>query len=69
MDLNYLIKNELLKRHTKSYELAEKCGYTKQNLSLKLTKNDMRVSDLEKIANALDCDLSISFIPKDNVNQ
>lgn len=43
--------------------LAREMGQTPQNLTNKLTRNDMKVSDLEKIADALNCELVLEFKP------
>ena len=69
MDIEYIIRNELLKRHITLTELSNRLGVPRQNTSSKLKRINSKLSDLEKIANALDCELSISFIPRDNVNQ
>ena len=45
-------------------ELARRTGQTAQNLNNKYKRNVFKVSELEKIAEALDCDLKISFIDK-----
>lgn len=45
-------------------ELARRTGQTAQNLNNKYKRNVFKVSELEKIAAALDCDLKISFIDK-----
>ena len=46
-------------------ELARRMGQTPQNLNNKYKRNTFKVSELEKIANALDADLSIEFIDRD----
>ena len=46
-------------------ELARRSGQTSQNLSNKITRNNFKVSELEKIAEALDCEIKIQFIKKD----
>ena len=45
-------------------DLAEKLGVTQQNVSAKLKKNDMRISEIEKIASLLDYDVDIKFKQK-----
>lgn len=45
-------------------ELARRMGQTPQNLNNKYKRNTFKVSELEKIANALDADLSIEFIDR-----
>lgn len=45
-------------------DLSEKMGHTKQNLYQKLFRNRFKVSDLEKIAEILNCDVEVNFISK-----
>ena len=64
MDLNYIIRSELLRQNKDIKFLAQKFGCTKENLYNKLNRNDMKISTIERIAEALDCDLEIKFIPR-----
>ena len=45
-------------------DLAEKLGVTQQNVSAKLKKNDMRISEIEKIADVLEYEIDIKFKQK-----
>lgn len=45
-------------------ELARRTGQTPQNMNNKYKRNTFKVSELEKVAEALDADLKISFIDK-----
>ncbi len=45
-------------------ELARRTGQTPQNMNNKYKRNTFKVSELEKIAEALNADLKISFIDK-----
>ena len=56
------IKKCLKIRFISSVELARRLGITKQNLWNRYKRNDMRISDLERIANVLECKLQIDFI-------
>lgn len=56
------IKKCLKIRFISSVELARRLGITKQNLWNRYKRNDMRISDLERIANVLGCNLQIDFI-------
>ena len=47
-----------------SAELARLAGMTNQNLCNKYAKNKFTNLDLEKIANALNADLSVKFIDR-----
>ncbi|MCD8088210.1 MAG: helix-turn-helix transcriptional regulator [Oscillospiraceae bacterium] len=45
-------------------ELARRTGQTPQNMNNKYKRNTFKVSELEKIADALDADLKISFVDR-----
>lgn len=47
-------------------ELARRMGQTPQNLNNKYKRNAFKISELEKIADALDADLQIKFIDKNS---
>ena len=47
-------------------ELARRTNQTPQNMNNKYKRNTFKVSELEKIADALDADLKIQFICKEN---
>lgn len=64
MNISEMIKILCIKRNISVAELSVKLGNSKQNLFNKLYRNDMKTSDLEKIATALDCELKIEFIDK-----
>lgn len=59
MELKREIKILLAKKDMNMSDLANKMGMTKQNLSNKLSRNDMRVSEFENICNILDAELII----------
>ena len=46
-------------------ELARKTGQTPQNKNNKHRRNTFKISELEKIAEAFDAELKISFIDKE----
>ncbi|NBH12782.1 XRE family transcriptional regulator [Lachnospiraceae bacterium] len=46
------------------YNVAEATGQTRQNFSNKLKKGDFRESELRAIAEAVGCELVISFVDK-----
>lgn len=46
-------------------ELARRTGQTPQNMNNKHKRNTFKISELEKIAEALDAELQISFIDKE----
>ena len=58
------IKEALKKRGLKQNELAERLGINRVSLSRLLSdKNDMRISTIKKIADAIGCDVSEFFAP------
>lgn len=65
MNIAEMIKILCVKRNTSVAELSVKLGNSKQNLFNKLYRNDMKLSDIEKIAEALGCDISLQFVDKD----
>jgi hypothetical protein len=66
MNVNEIIKIICVKRNITVAELSVKMGFSKQNLFNKLYRNDMKVSDLEKILDALDCELKIGVLDKES---
>ena len=64
MNISELIKILCVKRNITVAELSVKMGFSKQNLFNKLYRNDMKVSDLEKVLGALDCELKLGVIDK-----
>lgn len=46
-------------------ELARRTGQTPQNLNNKYKRNTFKISELEKVADALDADLKIQFIDRE----
>ena len=47
-------------------ELARRTGQTPQNMNNKYKRNTFKVSELEKVAEALGADLKISFVDREN---
>ncbi|MGI5057341.1 helix-turn-helix domain-containing protein [Treponema socranskii] len=66
MNVSEIIKIICVKRNITVAELSVKMGFSKQNLFNKLYRNDMKVSDLEKILDALDCELKICVLDKES---
>lgn len=66
MDIKKLVQHALVDKGISLRELARIMDTTVQNLSNKLQRNDIRISDLEKIFEAMEFDLSISYKAKDN---
>lgn len=61
MDIAKEIKKILIDKDMTLTDLAEKLGVTQQNVSAKLKKNDMRISEIEKILGILGYKLDVEF--------
>ena len=60
------IKEVLKQRGLKQNDLADRLGINRVSLSRLLSdKNDMRISTIKKIADAIGCDVSEFFAPAD----
>lgn len=46
-------------------ELARKTGQTPQNMNNKYKRNTFKISELEKVAEAFDAELKITFVDKE----
>ena len=46
-------------------ELARRTGQTPQNMNNKYKRNTFKISELQKVAEAMDSELKISFIDKE----
>ena len=58
------IKETLKKRGLKQNDLADRLGINRVSLSRLLSdKNDMRISTIKKIADAIGCDVNEFFTP------
>lgn len=65
MDVREYIKLCCVKRgNVSEAELARRTGQTPQNMNNKYKRNTFKVSELEKVADALDAELKISFVDK-----
>ena len=63
------IKEALKKRGLKQNDLAERLGINRVSLSRLLSdKNDMRISTIKKIADAIGCDVADFFTPEEPEN-
>ena len=68
MNMREYIKLCCVKRNITEAELARRMGQTPQNLNNKYKRNTFKVSELEKIAEALGATLSVSFIDNETGN-
>jgi len=66
MELTKEIKKLLVDKEINATQLAEKIGTTQSNLSKKMANGSYSVTDLEKIAEALDMKLEIRFKKTDD---
>ena len=65
MDIREYIKLCCVKRgNISEAELARRTGQTPQNMNNKYKRNTFKISELEKVAEALEADLKISFVDK-----
>ena len=63
------IKEALKKRGLKQNDLADRLGINRVSLSRLLSdKNDMRISTIQKIADAIGCDVSEFFTKTDKAD-
>ena len=56
----------LAERGINQTQLAKLLGMTQANISMKLAKDNMTEADLQKIADALNCDFEGTFILREN---
>lgn len=65
MDIKKIVQIEMIKHDIPSLAtLARSCGWLPQALDARFKNQSLRVDDLVKIANAMNCDLDIRFIDK-----
>lgn len=65
MDITKKVKRLLIESDMNATQLAEKIETTQSNLSRKMKNESYSVTDLIKIAEALDVKLEINFIMED----
>jgi len=64
MKISTYIRTCATAREMNMTELAQRIGKSKQGMNQKLTANYFSVTDLQQIADALGCDLSVRFIDR-----
>lgn len=64
MKLTYLqkLKNAMMITNTSQKELAERLETTQSNLSQKITADNFKIKDYEKLVTALGCSLEINIV-------
>lgn len=65
MDLQEYIKIALIKKKLNERQLAIIMNESPQNINRKL-KSDMKISFLTSVANAMNCDVDITFIDRES---
>lgn len=63
--IDQIIKTKMVALNFKQKTLAEGCGLTPAGLNWKFKNQQFSVSDLEKIADTMGCDLDIAFVTRD----
>lgn len=66
MELDKYIKKVLIDKEIKQIELAQKMGISRASLGGLISRNKMGIDKLEELANALDCDVKITFVDKES---
>ena len=59
-----IVQKALIDSHMKKKDLAEKMGNSQKNLSNFWKQDNPTLSTMQSFADALDCDLVISLVPK-----
>lgn len=59
------VKKVLIDKHITQVEVALKIGIHKSSLNSLLNRNNISLEKMQEIADALDCDLVISLVPKE----
>ena len=65
MGMTEKIKIVLVKRNMTAMQLAEKLGYSSQNIYNKFKRDNFTAEELSRIASALDCDYEAAFVMKE----
>lgn len=64
MELKKFILIEQIKHDMTGEEVAQKCGWFPSAYNVRLNNGNMKIADIEKIADAMDCDLKIEFVDR-----
>lgn len=64
MDGTKIVKKLLLEKNVNTVELAKRLGCGTANLYNKYKRNNFSINEVEQIADALNCDMSIKFIDR-----
>lgn len=63
-----LVKKTLIDKHMTQIELGTRLETDKSSINSLLNRNNISLNKMIEISNALDCDLVISLVPKNNQN-
>lgn len=70
IDVTKTFKRILLDKNLKQYEVAENSGMDKRPYNRLLQKNDdLRIREIIKIADTLNCDVKLSFTDRESDKQ
>lgn len=64
LTIDQVIKERMVAQQIRQKTIAEGAGITEGALTYKFKNQQFSVSDLEKIALVMDCDLDIRFLPR-----
>lgn len=65
MNLTEKLKIALIKQHQTLTSIAEKTGQTRNNLANKVARNDFKLSEFEKLVEAMGCELELNIVLPD----
>ena len=61
-----LYKSYLYEKNIKQLDIAEKLGVTQASISKTLKGDNITLEQMAKLADAVDCDLDIKLVPRNN---
>lgn len=64
-EFNKIIRQALITRNMSITELSKRMGYSQPNISKKLKQNNLKESEVRKIAEILDMELLVKLVDKD----
>ena len=66
MELDKYIKKVLIDKDVKQVDLAQKLNISRASLGGLISRNKMGIDKLEELADALNCDVKITFVDRDS---
>ena len=64
---NLLYKTYLYEKNIKQLDVAQKIGITGASISKTLKSENITLDQMIKLADAVDCDLEIKLVPRNNL--